>query len=224
MNIERINFKADGYVSCESCFYTSGDRLSERVNYSFKKGINKLTGDIDEGVWAVSYYLSMFRYRPKDFTIWNKSSEALTLKNAEITVNDTVMSLKDFSEYSCYMDQKLYPLFSTKKTIRQLVTKGIKKNKLDCSADEIKEMFCLDEQRFERPVFCVGNERFRSMAAIGYAFGKQVYCFPWHSKFRTDYYQGHLKFLLPKLEELGMTVIFPTGRLDTYYNCFITKV
>lgn len=213
MNIERISFKADGYVSCKSCFYKSGDLLSERTDYSFKKGINMLVNDIDAYVWAVSYYLSMYKYRPKDFTLFDFNNVGTKkFKDEKITVNDTVMSLKEFSEYSCYMDEKLYPLFSTRKTIRQLVEKGIKKNKLNCTADEIKEIFRLDEGRFERPVTQVGNERFRSMAAIGYAFGKQVYCFPWHSRFMAEYCKGHFSFLLPKLDELGMIVIFPVGR------------
>ena len=212
MNIEKISFNADGYVSCKSRFYTSDDILSERIDYSYKKGINTLECDIDHGGWGVSYYLSMFKYRLKDFTLWTEGTKPITLKNAEITVNDEVMSLKDFLEYSCYLDEKLYPLFSSRKTIRQLVSKGISKTGLNCSANDIKDMFYLDDQRFERPVRQVGNERFRSMAAIGYAFGKQVYCFPWHSRYMAEYYQGHLKFLLPKLAELGMIVIFPVGR------------
>ena len=212
MNIEKISFKADASVFCKSRFYTSGDGLSEHVNYELTSGINKLESDIDNGAWAVSYYLSMFKYRPKDFMLWDENTKRVTFKDAAITVNDEVMSLKDFSEYSCYLDEKLYPLFSSRKTIRQLVSKGIKKTGLNCSADDIKDMFYLDDERFERPVRQVGNERFRSMAAIGYAFGKQVYCFPWHSRYMAEYYQGHLKFLLPKLAELGMIVIFPVGR------------
>lgn len=77
---------------------------------------------------------------------------------------------------------KVFTLFSTGKSVRKLIMQGIKKNKLDCTPDDIKALFELDDQRFERPVKCVGNERFRAMAAIGYAYGKQVYCFPWLSK------------------------------------------
>ena len=49
----------DGYVHCKSRFYTSRDLLSERRTYNFHIGENMLRGEIDSGVWAVSYLLSM---------------------------------------------------------------------------------------------------------------------------------------------------------------------
>lgn len=202
MKIESLNFRAEGYVDCKSGFYTAQDNLSFDVEYTFKTGINKLIGEIDSNVWATSYYLSMYKFRKKDFIIF---------ENDGIIVNDSKLSLDELSEYTCYMDEGFYPLFSTGKSVRKLIMHGIKKNKLDCAPDDIKSIFELDDQRFERPVKCVGNERFRAMAAIGYAHGKQVYCFPWLSKKRFDYYHGNITYLLDMLEELGMIAIVPIG-------------
>ncbi len=202
MKIESLSFRARGYVDCKSGFYTAQDNLSSDVEYTFKTGINKLIGEIDSNVWAASYYLSMYKYRKKDFIIF---------ENNGVFVNDSQLSLDELSEYTCYLNDKFYPLFSTGKSVRKLIMQGIKKNKLDCTPDDIKALFELDDQRFERPVKCVGNERFRAMAAIGYAYGKQVYCFPWLSKKRFDYYHGNMTWLLDILEKLEMIAIVPVG-------------
>ncbi|MEE0859594.1 MAG: hypothetical protein U0M12_09060 [Acutalibacteraceae bacterium] len=73
----------------------------------------------------------MYKYRAKDFILF---------KQPQVTVNKTAVSLNEFSEYSCYMDE-IYPLFSTKSSIRKLVLKGIRKNNLEFSPDDIKELY-----------------------------------------------------------------------------------
>ena len=202
MKIHDIRVKNDGHIYCKSGFYTAQDSLSFDIEYTFKTGINNLIGEIDSSVWAASYYLSMYKYRKKDFILFKKT---------EIIVNGAELSLDELSEYTCYMDESFYPLFSTGKSVRKLIMQGIKKNKLDCTPEDIKSIFELDDQRFERPVKYVGNERFRAMAAIGYAYGKQVYCFPWLSKCRFDAYHGNMIWLLDILEKLEMIAIVPVG-------------
>ncbi len=205
MKIESINVRNDGYVHCKSGFYHSQDSTDYKTEYIFTTGINWLIGEIDSGCWAVSYLLSMYKWRPKDFILFEKP---------EITVNDTVMSLEELSKYTCYMEEKIYPLYSTKQPIEKLVMHGIKKNKLDYSPEEIRDLFHMDSERFTRPIKAVGHEIFRAMAAIGYVHNKQVFCFPWLSKKRYDAYQLHMPDLMNILESLKMIVIVPRGQED----------
>lgn len=209
MKINDINFSNDGYVNCKSCFYTVKDILQDNKEFNFQIGINKLTGEIDSGVWAISYLLSMYNFAPKsDITIF---------QNATISVNKNIISLKEFSKYSCYLDKE-FPLFSSDNTIEHLVKKGIKKNKLNYTADEIKNLFQITDFRFKRPVSKVGNEKFKAMAAIGYAHGKQVYCFPWLSQNRFDGYHNNLTCLLSILKKLETIVILPMGNPPPIFN------
>lgn len=201
MKIEKICVKNGGYVHCRSGFYTVHDSLNYEKKFEFTVGVNKLIGEIDSHIWAVSYYLSMFKYRPKDFVLY---------KQLEVVVNDTTLPLNELLKYTCYMD-KLYPLFSTKKSVRKLITQGIKKNKLNCTPEEIKDLFSLDDQRFERPVKYVGNERLLAMTAIGYVHGKQVFCFPWLSQARYNGFHGYMTESLKMLESLGKIAIVPVG-------------
>ena len=48
------------------------------------------------------------------------------------------------------------------------------------------------------------------MVAIGYAFGKQIVCFPWLSKIRYSYFYNHIKYVVDTLTTLGAIVIVPT--------------
>lgn len=202
MTIECISVKNEGYVYCKSSFYSAQDCLSSNTSYTFSVGINKLIDEIDSGVWAVSYLLSMYKHRFNDFILFEEP---------KVSVNDSIVSLNDISEYSCYMD-KLYPLFSTQDSVRKLVSRGLEKAKLNYSSDDIRELFHIDNERFERPITGVGNEIFRAMSAVGYAYGKKVYCFPWLSKKRFNGYHGHIVDLLDILEKLKKVVILPLGK------------
>lgn len=50
------------------------------------------------------------------------------------------------------------------------------------------------------------------MAAVGYVYGKEIFCFPWLSQNRFDYYHGNITDLLNILEGLKKVVILPVGK------------
>ena len=70
----------------------------------------------------------------------------------------------------------------------------------------------VDDQRFERPVKYVGDKRLLAMNAIGYVYGKQVFCFPWLSQVRFDGFHGNMTESLKLLESLGKIAIVPVGK------------
>lgn len=196
-----ISVKNDGYVLCKSNFYSANDLLSNS-NYLITSGVNKLIGEIDSGVWAISYLLSMYKYRQKDFVLFEEPI---------VTVDETKMSLAQFSTHSCYMDT-LYPLFNRKSTVEKLVIGGINTNNLDFTPDSIRDLFCIDKEKFNRPLSGTGDEVFKAMAAIGYVNGKDVYCFPWLSYKRYCSYHQQLERLIKILDGLNKVVILPIGR------------
>ena len=204
-----ITVKNHGYVLCRSERYFAHDCLrgyhdclrKPEEEYKFGVGVNKLIGEIDSGCWAISYLLSMYSFRPKDFILFSP---------AEIEADNITMPLKKFGDFSCYMD-KLYPLFNSRRTVSALVKRGIKNKGLHFSADKIRDIFLIDKERFERPLSGVGNEIFKCMAAIAYCFGKEVFCFPWLSRERFLGYHGHLSGLLDILADLEKIVVLPVG-------------
>lgn len=203
MKIKSINIENEGFVCCKSSFYSAHDSLSKHSCYTLSPGINKLIGEIDSGNWAISYLLSMYKYQPSDFVLFEQPTA---------TVNNAPISLDELSEYSCYMD-KSYPLFSSDDSVKELIEQGLKQSKLKYSEEDIKHLFHIDNERFERSLCGVGNEIFKAMAAIGFSYGKEIFCFPWLSNRRFESYHENLKGLLQILESLEKTVVLPIGVL-----------
>ena len=201
MVINDIRIKNEGYVFCKSSFYSAQDSLSHDSCYPFSRGINKLIGEIDSGNWAISYLLSMYKHRPEDFVLFEQP---------EAVVNNKSVSLNELSAFSCYMDP-LDPLFDPAVSVKDSVIQGLAYSKQNDSYDAVKNLFYLDSERFERPLSATGNEIFRSMAAIGFSYKKEIFCFPWLSDRRFESYHENLTALLQIFENLGKTVILPVG-------------
>ena len=200
MSIEKISITNNGYIHCKSNFYSSQDILDD-VNFNFGVGTNKLIGEIDSGNWAISYLLSMYKHRPKDFTLFEQP---------KVTVNNKLISLNELSKFVCYMD-RLDPLFTSNHSVKKLIMQGLKHSKLNCSYDDIKNLFHIDSERFERPLTGTGNEIFKAMAAIGFSYKKEIFCFPWLSNKRFENYHQNLTTLFQILDSLEKIVILPVG-------------
>ena len=187
----------DGFVHCRSSRYTCYTTINNE-EFHFSPGLNILKGDIDES-WAISYLLSMYSERPKDFAL---DSEP------EIVAKDKRIPLSELSESVCYIDE-CYSLFKSKKQVKSLIEKGIASSNNKMTADEIVQVFSLE--RLDRRISYCGNEKWRSMCAIGCAYGKDIFCFPWISRKMEKYYQGHLKKAVSELCKLHKIIILPTN-------------
>ena len=201
MSINKLTISNfNGYFLCESSFYSAYD-VASSTDYTFFNGINQLNGEIDCGIWAVSYYLSMYK---------KKSIKFIISDPPQIQIDNAPISIEMLLDRSVYMD-KSYPLFSTRKTIKSIIADKIKYNS-DYSYEDIRNLFLMDKERFDRPLTGVGNEIFNAMGAIGYTYGKDIFCFPWLSKNRFESYHLHLKNTLKTLESLNKIVILPLGK------------
>lgn len=196
MEFNSISVTVDGHIKSTSEFFTAHSAVNG--SYMFSKGINKLVGEIDCGYWSISYLLSMY----------DKSDSFVLSDTPKVSVNGKNMSIYDLLKLSCYIDRN-YPLFSSHKKIEELVKCALKKSHLSVTASEIRNMFELDKERFNRPLIAQGNEKIRAMSAIAYACGKEVFCFPWFSEKLFSYYRNHLEFLFDILEKENKIVIFP---------------
>lgn len=203
--IKEIKFSNEGMVNCKGRFYTSRDIIQNHMQFNFSSGTNKLIGDIDSGIWGVSYLFSM--YGIANIKDQHFSKPLLPIVDGRET------HISELSKRCCYLDEVEYPLFSSKrKSVKKLIEIGLKKSQHEQSLEKICKTFLLDDERLEKPVYCVGNERFRAMAAIGYAHGKEIFCFPWLSQKTLNYYGNNINWLLKSLEELNTIVILPVGK------------
>ena len=199
MDIHSIKIQIDGYISCRSSFYYVED-VVESKTFNFSKGLNKLVGEIDSGIFGISYLISMY----------DKINKKTVFSEPIAYVNDSAIPLQELSKYSCYLDES-NRLFSSKKTARRLITEGLQNSKLPYSPDEICELFKISDFRFNRCINAMGNERYKAMAAIGFCHEKQIFCFPWFSAKRYNCFKIHMTHIIDTLSELGKIIILPTG-------------
>ncbi len=194
----------EGYVKCKA----DCDEFSVTCNsfsHTFRKGITLLSGDIDSGSWGISYALPMLPKIPissRDFVIWSET---------KVFIDEKQVSMKDINQISCYMDL-VYPGFNKKLSTRKAVESSLKKHNSELSAEDIRNLFEIDKDRYnEVPLRGVGNTKFRCMAAIGCAMGKNVFCFPWISKRMAEYYGKNLSYAIEVLKKTGKFVILPSN-------------
>lgn len=202
MNIKSLTISnLHGYVLCKSNFYQAHD-VCHSQNYEFINGLNVLKGEIDSGIWGISYYLSMSSCMKSDFVLFDP---------IEIQINHKTATIDEVLQYSVYMDS-LYPLFSNKKSINELIDNELKKRNKSETPEYIRDLFHIDSERFLRPINQVGNERFRAMAAIAYCHDKDIFCFPWLSKSKFESYHNHMSDLFDILTSLNKVIILPVSK------------
>ncbi len=190
-----------GRVFCKSAFYTASDGFDAEIRYTFTPGIHRLIGDIDSGVWAVSYLLSMYCHTPKCFSMFEPP---------EVTVNGNALSLEEFARFACYLD-KSYPLFAKTAPVCRLIQNGLRRTRSKQSPEEVRELFGISSERFDRPLSDMGDELLQAMVSVAYSQRKDVFCFPWMSEKRLSEVREKLPTLLDTLERLGKIVLLPVG-------------
>ncbi|MBQ2668721.1 MAG: hypothetical protein IJF56_08865 [Clostridia bacterium] len=167
-----------------------------------------LRGDPDAGGWALCYALAMS----------GTDKEILLDEEAEIEYNGHMFSFAQFSPKVGYLDREIgLSLWDRRKTVAQLIQSRLRKAGSPWTAEDVIRLFELDEQRRHRPLAQTGNEFFRARAAIEFAAGKEVFCFPWLSARQMQYYSVHLQFICSLLEKQKKIVLLPisvSDRLD----------
>ncbi len=199
--MKRISIRnVSGYFTIHTHFYEINCTCD---NYStdFHQGLNVIYGDIDTNGNAISYTLSMARYNKKDIILFPES---------QIIVDDVISDFKTIGNNCCFIDEG-FPLFCTKKTVRRNIETALRRSKLDCSSKDIKDIFEISNDRYNYSLNQVGNERLRCMAAIGYAYNKQIYCFPWTSEKMIRYYGKNMTGLLDILSIQSKMILLPTN-------------
>ena len=201
MSKEIITIQCSGTVNCRSRFYTTRDIVDESRVYRINSGINKAEGEIDSGIWSVSYLMSMFDFCQQDIEIFEP----------RVTLYGKPSTFSEICSLSCYLDP-MYMMFSTEQTVGELIVSALGSGYSSYKPEDIRDMFSLDSERFARPVIGTGSDLFRAMAAISFSMGKEIFCFPWMSAVRYELYKESIDSVVKKLEELGKTIVMPLGK------------
>lgn len=173
---------------------------AQNGDYTFHSSkIYGLVGSEGSGNRALSYLL----------TGWSKSN------NISITIDGQSVSPKELRNISCYIGhQHYYDLFPFHKhlSVKKAIENGIKKSRNSSQTFQtIKEKFDLTDERENRRFKYIGNEHWRASLAVGYAYGKSIYCAGFlDSAMWEKYYSVMLAKWLNILKDDGAIVLIPT--------------
>lgn len=140
----------------------------------------------------------------------------------KIFIDDRESSIKQLIKNSWYVGTDLYTynskkLFGNKpkimkKTIKEQIEIGIQNVNHDLDFGTIQRVFNLSNERVDRNIEYVSGERWKASAAIGYANGKKLFCFPWLNSKDIDKLEEQLINTVNVLLDFGCIVIIPTTK------------
>ncbi|WP_206109346.1 hypothetical protein [Paenibacillus sp. HB172176] len=194
--------------------------------------INGLVGEMGSGGWLVSYLLAG---RINDLT----ESSAILL-NGQVIGNQT---LRDISCYvgegvieSPYRKLKNYPgrlkrKILNVKTVADQIKLGILKTNNTMTLEKISELFDLSglneknerNGRIYRPLEFQSGEVWRASMAIGVAYQKKLFCFPWLEPHYLKYILAGVNLeYIKMLKEMGCMLLIPISD-DNYLKDISTQ-
>lgn len=122
--------------------------------------------------------------------------------------------LKKFKSNACNLDDastgRIKELL-LKSCVKKRVEQGIKKNRLDCTAEDIRKLFLIASERYDRPLNQVGIDLFSCNAAINLVNRKMIYCFPWLSQKHFPYCKVKIEKICRVLSDYGKLVLLPVS-------------
>ena len=101
-------------------------------------------------------------------------------------------------------------LFKKKQTIRQQIAYGVHNINQKFDAKNIQDIFNISDERIDRTIEFVSGERWKASAAIGYANGKKIFCYPWMNSKDIELLKEQLLNTIKYLLNSDCIVIVPT--------------
>jgi ABC-type Na+ transport system ATPase subunit NatA len=178
----------------------------DHFRYVFTKGVTYgLIGECGAGGWGLSYNLA-----GREHYI-----------SGEIKIDGMNATPHDLERIGWYVGEGIpsQGLFRRKLSVRQQLKIALKHNhhRKNFKIEEIIRLFNLSEDRLDMKLEQYSWEGWRASIAIGYAHGKQVFCFPWlHTSCINDLILNcGIHICIDILKAAGNIVILPTSQPES---------
>lgn len=151
---------------CESQLYSSKESFPS-MTYQFS-GANTygLISDFGRGSWAMATCLGG-RCEPVE---------------GEIFINDKKINCYELQKYACFIGENTFNEINSADnnlSAKDCIEKALEISKLPYSVKDIKNLFALSDERFVRDLNHVSGEIWRISIAVGFALGRDIFCYPW---------------------------------------------
>ncbi len=138
----------------------------------------------------------------------------------EVNIDGIVCDVKKLIESSWYIGNDLYSDSSSKiwrksakidrNTIKEQIDYGIRKYNLELEGEEVRQLFNISSERYERNINYISGERMKASAAIAYAHDKNVYCYPWMNSSDIEHLKEQIRNTINVLKQKNALIIIPT--------------
>ena len=159
-------YHVTGYAFCQSQVYSCKDTFKS-ITYEFVGGnIYALISDFGRGSWGLA-------------TCLGGTGEII---DGDILLNDQKISPVHLAKVSCFLgktDFNELEFLKESESAKNCIQEALTISELPYSVTDIKHMFGLSNERFERDIKYVSGEIWRITAAIGFALDKQIFIYPW---------------------------------------------
>ena len=170
-----------------------------KLNYKFECGkIYGIVSDYGCGSWGISNCVS-----------GGCSTDYYTGK---VFLNGSEILPAELSKHACVVFDNVFEGINSSDNLlsaRECILLALKKSGLEYNVEQIKEMFGLSDERFDRSLKNVSGEILRISIAVNFALGKDIFCFPWLNRHDIGLIN---KDNLAMLKKHSKIVIIPTSQ------------
>lgn len=138
------------------------------------------------------------------------------IDNEKIWIDDKLYKKGERVREGWMIGKGFENLFLYHKTVKQQIEYALKKSKKNMSVDDIVKKFELTPERLVCKVYYLSGERWRATVAIGYACGKQIFCFPWldYLTLENIITTGYALLYADILRKEGNIIIIPSAERE----------
>ena len=184
---------AMGYADCKNQTYSLCDSFTRASFRLFAGKVYGIVSPFGLGSWGLT----------------NCIGGAGTLIDGTILLDGKPVNQEGLREKSCFISESASEAeLSEHLTVRQMIGESLKESGLSYTEQDIKSFFSLSDERFERPIAQISGEIRQVSAAVGFARGKEIFCYPWLISNQID------RYLFPQtlsfLREEKKLVLIPT--------------
>ncbi len=219
----------NGFSGLANCKAVCGKIVLYSSREAFKKisceinssNVYGLIGEYGSGAWAFSECIGG-RGESCDGEIYingEKASVDIKIKNGQIAnQNKLYITIKELYKSTCFIGEAdIKDLLTVKKiTAKIAIERALKISKLPYTVNEIKNMFFLTDGRFDRALRYTSAEIYRISIAIGFALGKEIFCYPWLNI--NQYMRTVDPRIMRILKKHNKIVLIPVSKLIMNYD------
>ena len=136
--------------------------------------------------------------------------------SGRIFLDESEISYDELIKYSCFVSENVFSNVNSNKNLstpKQCIEKALLETNQKFSVTDIKKIFQLSDNRFERPLDNVSSEIWLISLAINFAAGKDIYCYPWLNSNDISWFNIAVRCgVIDFLKSQGKLILVPSNQ------------